>query len=142
MSINSFTFKIGYVPSAACTLCNEPTETISHILCKCPYSVDIWKKLHEWIGNHAEGTINFSEEHILFGFKGKHNNSLNVIVMITKCLIYKFNRKIIKPHFPVFQKEIKKYYETSKFISYSNCNYANFYAFWSSFHLLFKNSLQ
>ncbi|XP_071738910.1 uncharacterized protein [Rutidosis leptorrhynchoides] len=36
--------------SIRCPICNEDLESIEHVLLKCSYAVDVWKRLFKWWG--------------------------------------------------------------------------------------------
>ncbi len=136
---NNALFKMRYVDSPVCSSCEDAVEMIVHVLYNCQYSKNIWRQLAGWIENYVEGKCEFNEENILFGFRKRNNNSLNAIILIRKSMLYKCNTKKIKPTFIHLQKEIISYYQATKNIAFSNCNYAKFHAFWSSLLTLFKS---
>ena len=89
-----------------------------------------------WLEKLREGYVDFSLENIMFGFKGRNNNPLNVVCLLVKQKIYNMSRKGQKPNFKIIHREIVKYYQASKYIAFINNDQPKFYAFWSSFHTL------
>jgi hypothetical protein len=134
---NSFLHKIGYVDSPLCPLCKETQETVYHIFCECTYTKRIWKDLNTWLKSE-DIIINITNEHILIGFKGKNNNPLNTILLLTKQFLYKQFRKPAIPHFIHLQANIKQYYTVTRCIAFSACNPAKFYTYWSTLHTLLQ----
>ncbi|XP_046573121.1 uncharacterized protein LOC124281137 [Haliotis rubra] len=136
---NTNLHKTGYVDSPMCTLCEAEPETVIHLLSECEHSKRIWSHLSAWLNTVAAGRICFTNEKIILGFEGKHNNPLNVISIIPKQNIYNCSKKEIKPCFKHVKKEILNYYEATKINYFQNCQFSNFFSFWSSFHTLFAD---
>ena len=131
---------MGYVESPLCSLCQDSVETTAHVLYHCQYAKNIWSQLKVWIAQYIEGTVDFNEENVLFGFKGRNNNPLNAITLLTKIMLYKYNLKEVKPKFDLLQKDILLYYQVTKFNAYSSGEFAKFHTFWSSLHVLFSET--
>jgi hypothetical protein len=135
-----YLFKIGYENSPLCSLCNEYRETIYHIFCECIYSRPIWTNLGKWISTAIERTLTINNEQILLGYKGKNNNPLNVIFILTKQFIYANFKNGNKPQYDHLESKLKTYYSAQKYNAFTDCTYDKFYCFWSSLHTILRQT--
>jgi exonuclease III len=138
LTTNSWLYKIGYIESQLCSLCQIYPETVEHIYCECSYAINIWMKLTTWLELSIGRELNINNEHKLLGFKGKNNNPLNVIILLTKQYLYYQFRNGKIPVFNHLKCILSKYYNVTKYTAFTTCTYDKFYCFWSSFHTILE----
>ena len=46
---NAFLYKIGVVPSPACSFCGKENESFEHILIHCNYAKEFWAEVIKWL---------------------------------------------------------------------------------------------
>ena len=134
-----FLHKIGYLDSPMCSLCKKDVETLDHLFLTCEHASRIWTDLETWM-HSVQIPINFSIEKVILGIKGKNNNPVNAMILLTKHIIYRSSRNGFIPSTDLVKKEIIKYYNITKCIHLSNRNEETFIRFWSTLHLLFRIS--
>lgn len=71
-----------------CAFCPAEPETVMHMMCGCKYVRDVCGKMKDWLNKISEGKVQFTNENIIFGFKGINNNPLNRITLISKQTVY------------------------------------------------------
>ena len=97
------------------------------------------EELESWL-HSVQIPINLSIEKVILGIKGKNNNPVNALLLLTKQIIYRSSVKGFTPSSTYIKKEIVKYYNITKCIYLSNRNEESFVKFWSTLHLLFRNA--
>ena len=122
-----------------CSFCKSKIETLDHLFWNCEHITSIWKDLESWL-HSVQIPINLSMEKVILGIKGKNNNPVNALKLLTKQIIYRSSRKGFTPSSNYIKKELVKYYNITKCIYLSNRNEEIFVKFWSTLHLLFKNA--
>ena len=131
--------KLGYIESPVYSFCKSEAETIDHLFWTCEYASKLWKDLETWI-HSVQIPITLTIGKVILGIKGKNNNPINAIILLTKQIIYQSSKKGFTPSITYIKKEIIKYYHITKSIYLSNQNEQTFIKFWSTLHLLFQNS--
>ena len=137
LTTNSWLYKIGYIESPF-SLCEIYPETIEHIYCECSCTINLWMELTKWLQTSLGGELTINIEHKLLRFKGKNNNPLNVIILLTKQFIYTQFRNGQKPVFKHIKCILNRYYNATKYTAFTSCTYDTFYRFWSSFHTIIE----
>ena len=114
-------------------------ETLDHLFWKCENIFNLWNDLEIWM-HSVQIPIKLTIEKVIFGIKGRNNNPLNTIILLTKQIIYRSSRKGFTPSTTYIKNEIIKYYNITKCVYLSNRNEEKFIQFWSTLHLLFRDS--
>ena len=121
-----------------CSLCKMELDTLDYMFWTCKHINRIWKDLETWMQS-VQIAITLTAEKVILGIKGKNNNPVNALILVTKRLIYQSSKKGFIPSIDYIKNEIVKYYFITKCIYLSNRQEETFIKFWSTLHLLFQN---
>ncbi len=134
---NCLLFKMGYVDSIKCSYCSKEIEDVTHLFWECKKVSSIWRDLERWISYKLQNPVTISKEDVLFGYLSKNNNPLNLVIILSKRIIFNFRKNKYPPAFQFIQKELAEFYKLTKYTSVINCNRDYFNKVWSNCHALF-----
>ena len=80
---NQFLFKIKYLDTSKCSLCQECDETLYHIFWECSKVKKLWSELRVWFST-VDVQLSFTPTQVLLGIKGKNNYVLNAMILLVK----------------------------------------------------------
>ena len=143
LSTNQFLCKIGIKEDNLCTFCNNSPETLIHIFWECPIINNFWKNIETWLKGDCVHirTLNLSKEDIILQIDNnqKSDKVLNFIILLIKSYIYNMKYKENVPHINNLKKILVSYYNSEKFIAYSNCTWYEFNKQWLPYYNLIQH---
>ena len=92
-----------------------------------------------WLGENLRIELQLSKKNLILGLNGKNNNSINVIILLVKEIIYRNSKREVLPYIENIKRGIVRYYDITRYIYFSLCKRETFLSFWSSLHLVFQN---
>ena len=108
--VNETLFRWKVVETNTCNLCNVCLQTITHLLFECRYAKSAWKQIKSYT-EHID-QLNWSLSNVLLGnVHENHNNVVNLIVLITKRLLFQQKCLNEKPTKNKLCNEILFYYK-------------------------------
>ena len=144
LSTNKFLTKIGIKQDSLCSFCKLHPETLSHIFWNCDTVKNFWNNLTDWLTNNFSHivTLNFTLEDILFGihdFK-RADDILNLLLILAKQFIYRMKCNNSRPVLQHFIKTLHFYYNSEKYVAFTNCNWKKFNKKWLLYKHIFSEN--
>lgn len=140
LTTNLFLCRIKLKDTSLCTFCKEEEESLSHILCKCPFVKCFWNNVMDWLKKKCVHIFNLvlTDQLIIFGCndRTKTDPVFDLLLLLGKYFIYKCKCMGIKPHITAFKSEIKQRYRIEKITYHNNAN--SFNTRWAMYHCLFE----
>ena len=124
---NDLLYKIKYVSSPLCSLCQQTTETMSHIFLDCIFSKSFRNEVMEKILKKLSHCrcLSLSYQDIIIGVL-KEIDLFNYIIILRKSYLWSCRNKKTKPTFSHFKAILSIKYETEKYI-HEKSNSMNFF---------------
>ena len=95
LGTKQYQFKVGITTDQNCSLCNSNPETILHMFCQCPKTIELWRNVTSWIKNKLSLNINMinttlNNETIILGYlvQGDDYTPFNTILLVSKSYIF------------------------------------------------------
>ena len=125
---NDLLYKIKYVSSPLCSLCQQTTKTMSHIFLDCIFSKSFWNEVMEKILKKLSNCrcLSLSYQDIIIGVLKEEIDLFNYIIILGKSYLWSCRNKKTKPTFSHFKVIISIKYETEKYI-HEKSNSMNFF---------------
>ena len=124
---------IGVSDCDLCTFCKNHVESYIHLFSSCPFVTPLWIDLETLI-SYATIFIELNDVNIIFGIiNHKHNNVINLILLICKYYIYKCTKYLDNP--PCFKSminEITKYASILENVRCKTKNQSDFIDVWKT----------
>ena len=113
LGTNSQLFKIFIEKSDRCRFCQSDSETFMHMFMKCPYVVELWKDLDNWIHSNLGKTTKYSPIDIILRYLHRDNQYIliNTLIATTKYYIFKSAINNCVPNINGLKIKLKKKYE-------------------------------
>ena len=144
LATNTFLSKIGIKNDNKCTFCNNDPETLIHLFWNCETVATFWHDLTVWLVNECAHitNLNLTLPDIILGIHNKQRSDevLNFIILNAKSYIYNMKYNNSCPQIQNFKKYLFSYYETEKYIAYSNCQWNKFDNRWRLYKVLFNHN--
>lgn len=121
IATNSLLYKMKIKPDELCTFCQESTETIHHLFCKCKHVITFWRRIETLFSENnvvLYGNQKLSDYMILLGLENNH--VVNMILLLAKFHIYRSRVQNGKPNYATFIIELKRYISILKYTAISN----------------------
>ena len=133
-------FKMGISTSSTCRLCNTAPETIIHLFCKCPKTIDLWEQLECWIKNMTGHRPNLQNHDKILGYLkfGSNYLPINTIILVTKSYIFSKSKKFPSLIFSELQQKIQITYNEQKLVSQIDLKNDKFDNNWNIYKNLFN----
>ena len=109
--------KIGFIPHKDCTFCKSESETLTHLLYHCPFSIAFWRDFEAYWSLVKNEQIHLSLEDIIVGITKRPCLLLNFFLLIAKIYLWDCRRNQSFPNIYGFKAKIKVKYETEAYIA-------------------------
>ena len=136
LATNKKLMVFGITDNNQCDKCGI-TETIVHLLCECPSTNDLWRRLEQWMTINLRESVYLTNETILLG-DNKISVIANYIIIVTKHEIFK--SKWTKKNIQIIDiiKRLKEYLVIEEYISKTTQNIRTTLGKWSPIFNLLK----
>ena len=84
--------KIGFIPHKVCTFCKSESETLTHLLYHCPFSIAFWRDFEAYWSLVKNEQIHLSLEDIIVGITKRPCLLLNYFLLIAKIYLWDCRR--------------------------------------------------
>ena len=109
--------KIGFIPHKDCTFCKSESETLTHLLYHCPFSIAFWRDFEAYWSLVKNEQIHLILEDIIVGITKRPCLLLNYFLLIAKIYLWDCRRNQSFPNIYGFKAKIKVKYETEAYIA-------------------------
>ena len=111
----SFLYKINKTDSDRCSICDQDSETISHLFYHCDKAKKFWSALKSWLRVNGNINLALTIKTVLF-FINKENKLLYHLLILARYFIYK--TKFISNYITLetFLSYLRRKYQTEKYI--------------------------
>ena len=131
LSTNSSVAKWNKDISKECTLCNNYSETIIHLLVECEKVKTLWRNLEKWLKYFHKIEISLDKESILLNnYKDKHSTYVNLMILIMKRYIYVTRCEESDPKFNCFVQKIHEQYRIERIVANKKDMWQSFQKRW------------
>ena len=112
-----------------CTFCQCHVETIEHLFTECQHSLELWRKIQDFLNTHMITSTPFSVQDIVFG-NPRYSDLVNNLIIATKKHIYFRKLQEMKPNFKDWIQYIKSIKETELIVACINMQREKFNSRW------------
>ena len=109
--------KIGFILHKDCTFCKSESETLTHLLYHCPFSIAFWRDFEAYWSLVKNEQIHLILEDIIVGITKRPCLLLNYFLLIAKIYLWDCRRNQSFPNSHGFKAKIKVKYETEPYIA-------------------------
>ena len=109
--------KIGFTPHKDCTFCKSESETLTHLLYHCPFSIAFWRDFEEYWLLIKNEQIYLTLEDIIVGIIKRPCPLLNYFLLIAKLYLWDCRRNQTFPSIYGFKAKIEVKNETELYIA-------------------------
>ena len=109
--------KIGFIPHKDCTFCKSESETLTHLLYHCPFSIAFWRDFEAYWSLVKNEQIHLILEDIIVGITKRPCLLLNYFLLIAKIYLWDCRRNQSFSNIYGFKAKIKVKYETEAYIA-------------------------
>ena len=114
---NEKLYKIGFISHKDCTFCKSASETLTHLLYHCPFSIAFWKDFEWYWSVVKDEQIHLALEDIIVGVITRPCPLLNYFLLIAKIYLWDCRRNQTLPNIVGFKAKIELKYETEAYIA-------------------------
>ena len=126
---NNVLFHWGLKTTQRCDFCEFTKQDILHLLWGCQVTKNLWNKLFKSL---AIGNLKLTANNIIYNMvHPKSTHIVNLLVLITKFVIYQCKCDNTKPSYALVEKEINLYYNIEKYIANRKVKIAKFESKWN-----------
>ena len=114
---NEKLYKIGFISHKDCTFCKSESETLTHLLYHCPFSVAFWKDFEAYWSVVRDEQIHLTLENTIVGVITRPCPLLNFFLLIAKIYLWDCRRNQPFPNIVGFKAKLELKYETEAYIA-------------------------
>ena len=100
-----------------CTFCKTEVDSVEHMLLICPFIIELWEKVNNWLEEIGFINYNLTETRKILG-DIENGNTLTTIILLTKKIIYNAFKKGGVPVLQHIQNKTKNFFHQEKYDSY------------------------
>ena len=139
IGVQDWLFKTKISDNADCRLCNQNTETITHLFSECPILNNLWENVISWIQVCTQEKVNITKNMKIIGCLESLSYfcPLNFILLITQYYIFTRTRLSQDLNIYHLQKIIKTKYSEQESLSKMKNSGQEFMKKWSTWNIVF-----
>jgi hypothetical protein len=109
LGTNAKLFKFKITKTALCPFCPH-IQTLEHLFVECPYAINIWLNLNQWLKKILQIDILFDASNILLGYLvPSHSIEVNSLIILSKRFIFNASSQKRIPNFQELKGYIKHF---------------------------------
>ena len=138
IGVQDLLFKTKISDNADCRLCNQNTETITHLFSECPISNNLWENVISWTEARTQEKVNITKNMKILGCLESLSYfwPLNFILLITRYYIFTRTRLSQDLNIYHLQKIIKTKYSEQESLSKMKNSGQEFMKKWSTWSIV------
>ena len=120
--VNKSLYRMKFLDSPLCCLCNAEDETIIHLISKCLVTINLWRNIQSWANSVGLSLPDLDSKNLFLGFIGSAKPMIieNFLLLIFKTFICQKKNITSSVNFMHFKAEMKTIYQIEYKIAMQN----------------------